>query len=219
MLHRVRTLVDDLQRHSEHRGRTAAQLLKERDEAERVAAIAAEDRRQDLENRRLAEVAEAQETFSQRTATITEDLDRRERTIRQRHAEAQASLQEKAERNDETARTQLKEAVWLAETVYEASEDKPADKERVTIEGIEGRRRQVDAAIDSTLARLRRSGFAMSLPNDQAAPAAGKSAEATGPMGTPAPLDTPDERPTSEARAHLARVADRATAVAEATES
>ncbi len=217
MLPRVRRLVDDLQRHSEHRGRTAAELIRDRDASERDAEAAAETRRQELENRRLSEVAEAQETFGQRTASITEDLDRRERTIRERHAEARASLEEKAERNEETARTQLKEAVWLAETVYEASEDKPADRERVNNEGIEGRRRQIDFAIERTLARLGRSGFAMTIPPleepESESPSDVRDGEA------PDSRTPPNEQPTSEARALLAQVADRATAVAEATES
>ncbi len=217
MLPRVRHLVDDLQRHSEHRGRTAAELIRERDASDRAAEASAEARRQALENRRLSEVADAQETFRQRTTSITEDLDRRERTIRERHAEARASLQDKAERNEETARTQLQEAVWLAETVYEASEDKPADRERVSNEGIEGRRRQIDLAIDRTLARLGRSGFTMTLPPLEAPdPGSATDAGETESSGSQAP---PDEQPTNQARAHLARVADRATAVADATES
>ncbi|MFK7960991.1 MAG: FtsK/SpoIIIE domain-containing protein [Phycisphaerales bacterium] len=208
MLPRVRTLVREIEQRSADRVERLERIEQGFDRDGQTSESSEQERREAIEQTRLNIVISAQERHTQHMEKLKTDLKSRLERVRERREEAIESLHEKAERNSGEARRQLQETKWLAETVYEASEDKPADAERVALEGIEGRRRQMTEARELAEARLRRNR--MPLPTFSAP---------IDPDDASQDVDPPtgrDEAQLEAADASLEAAADRSTEIADA---
>jgi hypothetical protein len=142
-------------------------------EREHAEALAAHRRRT------LAERSEMEEAHARRIALVEEANHRERATAERASTDERKHILAKAGANEAEARKQLEEAIWVAETVYEAGETQPADRQRQAEKVIDARRADLESIAEQALTIIRKNRMR---PAPAPAPAEGAPPVAEDPL-------------------------------------
>jgi S-DNA-T family DNA segregation ATPase FtsK/SpoIIIE len=145
--------------------------------------------------------------FRERKKKLKSDFDAAQSDTEREFRESLLHINEKAHANEQAAKKALQEAVWLTETVFDATENQPQEQFELARKGIEGRLEDVTSARDDAaklLRRYRQRRLARSILDDQS-----PSPDAL--AGDIDPIKVLDER-HAQVRTHLDQMATLATA-------
>ncbi len=110
-----------------------------------------------IEERYRDEKSDAEAGYRDGESRITAVLDLEERTTRRAWEVERERITEKGLQSETAARRQWDEAIWAAETVYEAKEQQPAERCAAVRKAVEGVIAEVDGLEQDALRLLRRS--------------------------------------------------------------
>ena len=170
---RGRTLVVALRSLAEERARAETAIESDGAGSDRDARRHLEEESEATHLRYDADAAEVAQAHRARIQDIRERATRIAGETTQAHDTERRRIIEKAATNEENARRQLEEAIWLAETVYEAAEDQPEEQFRRVESEVGERRAEIDAADEhaTTILRKNRQARPVIDPDDEEADA------------------------------------------------
>ncbi|TVQ54977.1 MAG: DNA translocase FtsK [Phycisphaerales bacterium] len=97
----------------------------------------------ELREKRDRRVQKAESEYESTAAEIQREFERDDRAVREAYEADREQLAEKAETNEGAARKKMEEAIWLTESVYEGSQDRPEEQFEQSCKVIDSMRDEV----------------------------------------------------------------------------
>jgi DNA segregation ATPase FtsK/SpoIIIE, S-DNA-T family len=125
---RLRTALSRLVELTAHRASTEQEIARKFDAATHDARRTQEEKLRAIDAAFRTALAEHEGEANQSTRTLDARVKAEQAALEREYAQSRAGMIEKAAVNERAARKGLQEAIWLAETVYEASENQPQER-------------------------------------------------------------------------------------------
>lgn len=115
--------------------------------------------REALEKRYQSDKRHIEKEFRAKAKQMKAEFEEEMARLELEYESSLARIAEKAEVNEHATKKALQEAIWLTETVYEATEPQPREQHQQVCKGIDGRLTEMQAMLEKANALLKRYRF------------------------------------------------------------